>query len=59
MWVWIIGFVAVCTVIAVVIARRGPGAGYDPSHEATRHDRMHGGGGLYGGGGGGDGGGAG
>ena len=55
MWVWIIGFVVVCTVIAVVIARRGPGDGTDHSADAARHGPLHGGGGMYGGG---DGGGA-
>jgi len=54
MWVWVIGFVVVCTVIAVVISRRGPG---DGSHHAAKHDPYQGGG--YPGGGSGDGGGAG
>ncbi|HET6949952.1 MAG TPA: hypothetical protein VFI47_06245 [Acidimicrobiales bacterium] len=56
MWVWIVGFVVLCTIIAVVIARRGPGDGGDHSAEANRHDPYHGpqtGGGGFGDGGGG------
>lgn len=54
MW-WIIGFVALCTVIAVVIARRGPGDGSDHASNPARHDPM--GSGYHSGGGFGDGGG--
>ena len=55
MWVWIVGFVVVCTVIAVVIARRGPGYA-DHSSDPTRNGAY---GGFGFGGGGGDGGGSG
>lgn len=58
MWVWIIAFVVVCTGIAVVIARRGPGAGgysADPRKQDPYGGGTYPGGGGYGGDGGGGG----
>jgi hypothetical protein len=49
MW-WIIGFVALCAIISVIISRRGPGDGLDHSQRNPLEGAGHPGGGADGGG---------